>query len=110
MAMSPTVRGNTPLTQRTVHGEGADVAVPLLTAVSKVLAFIREEAEDRVRSIGIETETLGWVLTVPAIWVRAVAWEAVRAPPPRRPLSPPPPPPRMSPPRRSCASPRWRRG
>ncbi len=53
MAMSPAARGTTPLAQRTVHGEGANLAVPLLTAVAKVLAFIREEAEDRARQMGL---------------------------------------------------------
>lgn len=57
-----------PLTERTVHGEGADIAVPLLTAVAKILQYIREEAEDRARSIGLDPAEIGWVLTVPAIF------------------------------------------
>jgi len=68
MALSPAARGSVPLSQRTVHGEGANVAVPLLTAITKVLAFIREEAEDRARQMGMGVAEVGWVLTVPAIW------------------------------------------
>jgi hypothetical protein len=71
MAMSPAARSNIPLAQRTVHGEGADIAVPLLTAVAKVLEYIHLEAEDRARSMGINPAELGWVLTVPAIWDEA---------------------------------------
>jgi hypothetical protein len=83
MAMSPSARGDVPLAQRTVHGEGANVAVPLLTAVAKVLGFIREEALDRAAQMGLDTREIGWVLTVPAIWdeaakhfMRAAALEA----------------------------------
>ena len=68
MALSPSVRSDIPLSERTVHGEGADIAVPLLTAIAKVLEFIREEALDRSASIGISLPDVGWVLTVPAIW------------------------------------------
>ena len=67
MALSPSHAGG-PLHTRTVHGEGADVAIPLLTAISKVLEFIREEAMDRAASIGLAPGDIGWVLTVPAIW------------------------------------------
>lgn len=68
MMMSPTRRGNVPLTQISVHGQGAERAVPLLTAVSKLLNYIKEEAVDRVRSLGVSEAEIGWVLTVPAIW------------------------------------------
>jgi len=68
MLMSPTRRGTTPLTSVAVHGLGADKAIPLLTAVAKMLGYVREEAEDRVRSLGVDPNSIGWVLTVPAIW------------------------------------------
>lgn len=60
--------GTAPLHDRTVHAEGADIAVPLLTAIAKMLEFIRLEAIDRVRSIGLDVNSIAWVLTVPAIW------------------------------------------
>ena len=71
MALSPAARGGATLSTRTVHGEGADIAVPVLTAISKILAFIREEAVDRVHQMGMSLDTIGWVLTVPAIWDEA---------------------------------------
>ena len=71
MAMSPAERSGVPLSQRTVHGEGADVAVSLLTATAKVLEFIREEVLDRAASMSLRAEDIGWVLTVPAIWDEA---------------------------------------
>ena len=83
MAMSPAERSGAPLSSRTVHGEGADVAVPLLTATAKVLEFIREEVVDRAGSMSLRAGDLGWVLTVPASWdeaakafMRAAAVEA----------------------------------
>lgn len=71
MALSPSARSGGTLASRTVHGEGANVAVPLLTAIAKVLAFIREEAVDRVSTMGMSLDAVGWVLTVPAIWDEA---------------------------------------
>ncbi len=68
MAMSPHRRGGRPLTQLSVHGVGAERAVPLLSAVAKLLEYVREEAEDRVKSLGVDPSAIGWVLTVPAIW------------------------------------------
>jgi hypothetical protein len=68
MMLSPTRRGTQPLTQLSVHGLGADRAVPLLTAVGKLLQFVREEAVDRVRALGTDPNSIGWVLTIPAIW------------------------------------------
>jgi hypothetical protein len=82
MALSPTLAAG-PLHERTVHAEGADIAVPLLTAIAKVLEFVREEAMDRAASIGLAPAEIGWVLTVPAIWddpakafMRRAAFEA----------------------------------
>ena len=69
--MSPAERSGVPLSHRTVHGEGADVAIPLLTATSKILEFIREEVVDRAASMSIKASDIGWVLTVPAIWDEA---------------------------------------
>jgi hypothetical protein len=71
MAMSPAERSGVPLASRTVHGEGADVAIPLLTATAKVLEYIREEVADRAASMSLRAADLGWVLTVPAIWDEA---------------------------------------
>ena len=62
MGLSPANRGRGLLRERTVHGEGADVPVPLLTAFAKLLEFIRLEAHDRAGSIGIVLDTLGWVV------------------------------------------------
>ena len=82
MALSPTLSG-VPLGERTVHAEGADIAVPLLTAITKVLEYIREEAMDRAGSMGLAAGDVSWVLTVPAIWddpgkafMRRAAFEA----------------------------------
>lgn len=71
MGLSPENRGRQALRDKVVHGEGADVPVPLITAFAKLLEFIRLEALDRCGSIGIVLETLGWVITVPAIWDEA---------------------------------------
>ena len=68
MALSSREASSTPLEDRTVHGEGADVAVPLITVIAKVLDFIRVEALDRARSMALELGSIAWVLTVPAIW------------------------------------------
>jgi len=51
-----------------VHGEGADIAVPLIDVIAKVLEYIRVEALDRARSMALEVGNISWVLTVPAIW------------------------------------------
>ncbi len=69
--MSPAERSGVPLSSRTVHGEGADVAIPLLTATAKILEYIKEEVADRAASMSLREADLGWVLTVPAIWDEA---------------------------------------
>jgi hypothetical protein len=71
MGLSPANRGRGALRDRVVHGEGADVPVLLMTAFAKLLEFIRQEACDRCASIGIVMDTVGWVITVPAIWDEA---------------------------------------
>lgn len=68
MDLSPAHRGHRDLRERVIHGEGANQPVLLQTAFAMLLAFIREEAQDRASSIGINFDTVGWVLTVPAIW------------------------------------------
>ena len=61
-------KGRVPLLERTVHALGADVAVPLLLAVAKVLEAVRLEAADRLASLGVRAADVAWVVTVPAIW------------------------------------------
>jgi hypothetical protein len=68
MVMSPSRRGAVPLSQRSVHALGADVAVPLADAVAAVLGAVAAEAADRLRSLGVAPADVAWVVTVPAIW------------------------------------------
>ena len=68
MALSPENRGALPLAQRTVMGEGANVPVPLRTAVAKVLGYIRQEAVERAAALGLPEASLQWSLSIPAIW------------------------------------------
>ena len=66
MALSRAGRG--PLLERTVHALGADVAVPLVLAVAKVLEAVRLEAADRLAALSVQPDAVTWVVTVPAIW------------------------------------------
>ena len=61
-------KGRVPLLERTVHALGADVAVPLVLAVAKVLEAVRIEAADRLGALGVRPAEVAWVVTVPAIW------------------------------------------
>ena len=60
--------GRVPLLERTVHALGADVAVPLVQAVAKVLEAVRLEAADRLAALSVQPGDVAWVVTVPAIW------------------------------------------
>jgi molecular chaperone DnaK (HSP70) len=85
MAMSPDKRTVTP-SRVTLLAAGANVQKPLLLPVSKLLAFIKREALDRLATQHggrVDEGKIGWVITVPAIWddeakafMRAAAKEA----------------------------------
>jgi hypothetical protein len=68
MVMAPSRRGKVPLSQRSVHALGADIAIPLVVAIGKVLEAVAKEAIDRLRSLSVNPSEVGWVITVPAIW------------------------------------------
>jgi uncharacterized membrane protein YgcG len=60
--------GRVPLLQRSVHALGANVAVPLVAAVAKVLEAVASEAMDRLAALGVALADVAFVVTVPAIW------------------------------------------
>lgn len=79
MVMSPSRRGKVSLMQRSVHALGADIAIPLVVAIGKVLEAVAREAVDRLKSLSVNPQEVGWVITVPAIWddeAKAITREA----------------------------------
>jgi hypothetical protein len=66
--MALSAPGRVPLLERTVHALGADVAVPLVLAVAKVLEAVRLEAADRLVALSVQPGDVAWIVTVPAIW------------------------------------------